>query len=208
MAKGKFGLSLSAIAVIAFGFAALGQPQSVLLVTGFALLAERDAWLNRQTMQALLLTIAYYLADLVTGWVFGGLARILGWARLYGAAGALETVSSVVGDALYIVLIALAALAALQVLRGKDAGLPFLSRMAGGDFAAALAPASSAPSAPAAPPATAPQPAPAAPVAPEAPPSDPAPAEPEAIAGRFCPACGSAIPGDSRFCTECGAKAE
>ena len=53
MTKGKFGLSLAAVAVIAFGFAALRQPQSVLLVVGFALLAERDEWLNRQAMQAL-----------------------------------------------------------------------------------------------------------------------------------------------------------
>jgi len=39
MTKGKFGLSLAATAVIAFGFSALKQPQSVLLVVGFALLA-------------------------------------------------------------------------------------------------------------------------------------------------------------------------
>ena len=101
MTKGKFGLSLAAVAVIAFGFAALRQPQSVLLVVGFALLAERDEWLNRQAMQALLLTIAYYLAELVTGWIFGGLARFFGWVELYGAAGAMGKVGSFVGDALY-----------------------------------------------------------------------------------------------------------
>jgi hypothetical protein len=41
MTKGKFGLSPAAVAVIAFVFSALRQPQSVLLVAGFALLAER-----------------------------------------------------------------------------------------------------------------------------------------------------------------------
>ncbi len=106
MTKGKFGLSLAAIAVIAFGFAALRQPQSVLLVVGFALLAERDEWLNRQAMQALLLTITYYLAELVTGWIFGGLARFFGWVELYGAAGAMGKVGSFVGDALYLALAA------------------------------------------------------------------------------------------------------
>ena len=48
MKKGKFGLNLAAVAVIAFGFSALRQPQSVLLVAGFALLAEKDEWLNRR----------------------------------------------------------------------------------------------------------------------------------------------------------------
>ena len=62
MKKGRFGVSLTAIAAIAFLFTALRQPQSVLLVAGFALLAEKDEWLNRQVLQALLLTIAYYLA--------------------------------------------------------------------------------------------------------------------------------------------------
>ncbi len=40
MTKGNFGLSLAAIAVIAFVFAALRQPTSVLLVCGLALLAD------------------------------------------------------------------------------------------------------------------------------------------------------------------------
>jgi len=83
MSKGKFGLSLAAVAVIAFGFSALRQPQSVLLVAGFALLAEKDEWLNKQAMQALLLTIVYYVAELVNDWIFGGLARFFEWVELY-----------------------------------------------------------------------------------------------------------------------------
>jgi len=138
MTKGKFGLSLSAIALIAFGFSALRQPQSVLLVTGFALLAEKDEWLNRQVMQALLLTITYYLAELVTDWIFGGLARFFGWVKLYNAASAMSTVDSFVGDVLYLALIVFSVLAVLRVLGGKDAGLPFLSKMADGDIATML----------------------------------------------------------------------
>ena len=140
MKKGKFGLSLAAIAVIAFGFTALRQPTSVLLVCGFALLAEKDEWLNRQAMQALLLTIAYYLAELVTGWIFGGLARFFGWVKLYGAASAMGTAGSFVGDILYLALIVFSVIAALRTLRGRDAGLPFIAKMAGGDFAAARMP--------------------------------------------------------------------
>ena len=40
----------------------------------------------------------------------------------------MNNVNSVVGDIIYIAFIALCVFAILRVLRGKDAGLPFLSR--------------------------------------------------------------------------------
>ena len=83
MKKGRFGVSLTAIAAIAFLFTALRQPQSVLLVVGFALLAEKDEWLNRQVLQALLLTIAYYLAAMILDWIFGGISKFFGYFGVY-----------------------------------------------------------------------------------------------------------------------------
>ena len=214
MTKGKFGLSLAAIAVIAFGFAALRQPTSVLLVCGFALLAEKDEWLNRQAMQALLLTIAYYLTELVTGWIFGGLVRFFGWVKLYGAVSAMDTAGSFVGDVLYLALIVFSVLAVVRVLRGKDAGLPFIAKMAGGDFTGAVKPkiGATSPSTQTAPPVQ------AVPVqtqyTPPAQPSVPNQTPPAAVqaaptpAVRLCPACSAPLHEDSRFCTECGVKTE
>ena len=214
MTKGKFGISITAVAIIAFGFCALRQPQSVLLVVGFALLAEKDKWLNKQAIQALLLTITYYLAELVTGWIFGSLARLFGWLELYGAAGAMSKASSFVGGVLYLVLIVFSVLAILRVLRGKDAELPLLSKLAGGDFAAAIRPKlrTAAAFEQTAPPV---QPAPVgAQYTPAAGPvtsfqTRPATAQDApASAGRLCQACSAPLHEDSRFCTECGAKTE
>lgn len=190
--KGKFGLSLAAVAVVAFGFAMLQQPQSVLLVVGFALLAEKDEWLNRQALQALLLTIAYYMAILITGWVFRGLAQFFGWVGIYRAASVLNTVNTVVGGLLYIGLIVFAVLAILRVLRGKDADLPFLAKMVDGDFAAALQKSSEKESAST----SFEQPLAQAPV------------HQEAYHGRNCTTCGAALQENSAFCTKCGAKNE
>lgn len=210
MTKGKFGISTAAVAVIAFAFAALGQPVAVLLVCGFALLAERDEWLNKQTLQSLLLTVTYYLAILVIGWMFGGLSRFFNWVEVYKASSAMSKVNSVVGDIIYVAFIAICVFAILRVLRGQDAGLPILSKMAEGDFAAAIKPKVK----PQAPPAQYIQPQQAAPdytphPAPtQMPPTAQVPSEQAAPSAKFCSSCGASVSGDSAFCTECGAKTE
>ena len=139
-----------------------------------------------------------------------------GWMELYDAASAMSKVDSFVGDVLYIALIAFSVLAVLRVLRGKDAGLPFLSKMADGDIAAVLksntraseAPAQTAPHVQAvpiqtqyAPPAQPPVQPPASSQTPPIVTQDvPAPVP------RLCPACSAPLYEDSVFCTECGAK--
>lgn len=134
MTKGKFGLSLSAIAVIAFIFAALNQPVAVLLVVGFAFLAEKDEWLNRQVAQAMLLNIVYNLARLVISVIFAVFDTFLDWIDAYEARTTFIEIQTVFNGLLLIGLIALALLAIIKVLGGKEANLPLLSKVAGGDL--------------------------------------------------------------------------
>ena len=187
MKKGKFALSLAAIAVIAFAFVVLRQPLAVLLICGFALLAEKDEWLNRQTIQALLLMIVYYLADLVMGWIFGGLATFFGWVKLFKVASVMATIGSVVGTLLYLALVVFSVIAIIKLLGGKDAGLPVISKIASGDF---VIKAKTVPAPPVQPQyAAPPQPAPA-PVQPQyaAPPQPVVPPQPQYAAPQPAPA--------------------
>ncbi|MEA4816421.1 MAG: zinc ribbon domain-containing protein [Lachnospiraceae bacterium] len=216
MTKGKFGLSLASIAAIAFAFCVFQQPQSVLLIAGFALLAEKEEWLNRQVFQALFLTIAYYITNLVLGWIFRGLARFFGWIEVYKVQNGLLTINSVVSSLLYIALVALSIIAILRLLRGQEANLPFISKFAVGDLTSVFEKPTKAK--------TSGQYAAAPPV--QNPPLNPQyEAKPQssvtntetspeialettAAAERVCPSCHAPLKEDSKFCTQCGTKVE
>lgn len=207
MTKGKFGLSLSFIAVISFAFAAFSQPLAVLLICGFALLAEKDEWLNKQVLQSLLLVVFYYLVILVIDLLFDGLSWLFGTLRAFDAQNAMLTVNSFIDGLIYLALIVFAVISILRVLRGKDAGLPFLSKLAGGDMAAALTPKPKVPVSQtfAAQSAYQPQQYYAQPV-----PTQPvqAPYETPAAAPKKCASCGAPLPPGSIFCTSCGTRVE
>lgn len=228
MTKGRFGLSFSAIAVIAFSFAALRQPTAVLLVTGFALLAEKDEWLNKQALQALLLTLTYYIIDMASNWLLGGLARLFSWVKLYGTSSVMLTINSVIGDLLFLALAVVSVIAILRVLNGKDANLPWLAKLADGDLTEALKRRATKP-VNVAPPAqysqytppqrqaasVSPAPAPMPPTPARTTPIPPTPVtsasmptktEAQTPSVLLCPSCSASLQSDSIFCTECGTK--
>lgn len=177
MEKGRFGISVTVIAVIAFVFGLLRQPQSVLLVVGFALLAEKNEWLNKQVMQSLLLTLTYYAAILVLDWILGGISRSFAFLEFYNASGAISKLHSFIGGFLYIALIILSVMAILNVLKGKDAGLPYFSKFVASGRITNLS--------------DRPQQTKSTNVSPLA-------------ETKVCPSCSASLENDTRFCVECG----
>ena len=218
MTRGKFGINNTAVAVIAFVFAALGNPLAVLLVAGFALLAERDEWLNRQTMQALLLNLVYTVVNLVLGWVFGWIVWFFAEVKAFDVAKFFNDAETYVRDALYVALIALCVLAVLRVMKGKEVKFPLISKIASGNITAALkktvpavpqyAPQYAPPYAPSqvvpTPPAqTAPPPYASPQETPAAPPPAPM-AQAAAPQVKYCLQCGASLSADAVFCHVCG----
>ncbi len=129
MKKGKYGVAHGVVAAAALAFAILKMPTLVALVLAYALLAEKDEWLNRQTLYAFILSVSYYLIDLVISGGFGALTRVIGWFRFYRLLEFASGAQVVLQTALYILLIAACVLALVRVVKGKDAGIPLVSKL-------------------------------------------------------------------------------
>lgn len=193
MEKGKYGVSPVWVAVLAFVFAALNQPVAVLLICGFALLAEKNPWLNRQVLQALFLSAAGFVAGMISDWVFGSLARSFRDITATGGSVVMNSIQLSVTGIVRLVVIVFCIIAILRNLYGKEADLPLAAKLTEADWVLKKT-------------APAPQPAPAA-QAPAEPAEASAPAVAEAPAAKaFCPACGNPATPDSAFCTTCGKK--
>jgi len=157
MTKSVLGLNLSAIAVFTFILSYFAGVEVLVLLLAYALLIERDRWLNKQVFQAIYLKLAYLVAITVISWAFD----FLQW--IFRNAGFTYTIENFVRFLLSVALILVILLAISRVIHGKDADLPFV-----GHFADLTLDAT----------AKAPEAAPAAPVAPVVPAAPAAPAAP------------------------------
>ena len=182
LTKGKFGISPVAVAVLAFCFAVMEQPLAVLLICGFALLAEKDEWLSRQTLQALLLVVVFYIASMITGLVFGFLGGFFLGAGFYRASSVMTSINVGIDGILGLGLLVFTVIAIVRVLRKEDAGIPWISKLASGDIQEAFRRAPKPPVNPGADQQAATQ----------APPS------------RLCASCGAPLPDGAKFCMQCG----
>lgn len=224
MTKGKFGLNLAAIAILAFVLGFFELSIALVLLVGFAALAEKDEWLTRQTLQALFLYLGYKVVVVVVGWFFSLLNEVFSWFSAIGVMNVFSDIHDVFSLILYILFLLLTILAIVNLLRKKDAGIPLASHLA--DYAMGIikikpvpqytppaapvypqpvqpaAPAASYYQQPVQPAAPAPEAAPAAPVAPVAPIIPEAPVAPPGWTcscgrennGNFCMSCGNPRP--------------
>ncbi len=186
MKKGKFGLPLSIPAVIAFVFAAINQPIALLLIAGFAILGEKDEWLNKQVIEATLLCAVYNLILLLLNIFFNAFNKIFDWADAEDAIYIFNDLHSLINYLVLIGLIAISVIAIIKLLCGKDANLPLLSKIASGKSGKAKEAVSNE----------------TEPVKPKVEIVEPTKEETK----RFCPNCGTELIEGSKFCKNCGKK--
>ena len=212
MKKGKYGVALGIVAAAALVFGILKMPTLVVLILAYALLAEKDDWLTRQSLYAFVLTVSYYVIDLIISGGFGALSGVFGWLDFYRLQQFTSGAQVVLQTALYILLIAASILALVRVLNNKDAGIPLVSKLV--DLATGAAPTpkpipATKPNAvqpmhaPVPQPVAAPMSAPIPqPVPQPAPAPAPQPASPvPRVSGWLC-GCGTH--NDGNFCVSCG----
>ncbi len=185
MTKGKYGICLNAVAVIAFIFAMLNMPIPAVLVVGYAALAEQSEWLTRQALQAMFLMLTGSFLKTVISSVFSALGSFVGkWT--YELANFCYSAGSILSGLISILVFILAVVGVVKVAKGQEASLPLFGGFAAKATGAVIS-----------------KPKPAAPV-PPVPPVSPAapasPAVPTAPEGVWVCSCGKENSG--KFCTK------
>mgnify|MGYP003266981225 CR=1 FL=1 len=127
MRKGKFGVVLCLYPIVGFACVILNQPLLCAAVFALALIAERDPWAGRQTLQAFALSAVTAVLRSVLAFVvqlFPG--DYYSWGVLRYLSVALGALSALV----YLLAIVISVLAITRVMKDREAGLPLLSDLA------------------------------------------------------------------------------
>ena len=127
MRKGKFGVVLCLYPIVGFACVILNQPLLCAAVFALALIAERDPWTGRQTLQAFALSAVTAVLRSVLAFVvqlFPG--DYYSWGVLRYLSVALGALSALV----YQLAIVISVLAITRVMKDREAGLPLLSDLA------------------------------------------------------------------------------
>ncbi len=121
MRKGKVGIVLAYYAVIAFVLVVLQQPVLIALLAAIAIFFEKDEWLSRQTVQALLLSI-------VVG-CFSTLESVFGNLYIWVLGDVLAGIFGFISWLVYIAAIVFSIIAITRVYKENEANVPFLSEL-------------------------------------------------------------------------------
>lgn len=99
----------------------------IIAVAAFAIIAEKDKWLNNQVIQALLLYLLYHLLIVVIDWSVGGLLKLLVLTDSFNAAAVLRDIIGVIKDVAFVAYLVFTIIALLRCITGKN-GVSFLSK--------------------------------------------------------------------------------
>ena len=124
MRKDRYGICFTFYATLAFVLVILGQTLLSGLLLGFAILAEQDEWLIRQTMQAFFLCLVRGVVSGIAG-AFSGF-----WYTIPFIGSFLSGLIGVVTGLLSLVIFIFALIGLVHVAGGKDAGIPVLAHFA------------------------------------------------------------------------------
>jgi hypothetical protein len=126
MTQGKYGLSLAAIAILAFILSFFGFVEVLVLVVAYVLIVEKNSWLTRQTLQALYLCLVYRIALTVVGWGFSAITGFFNLVKAYSVATAFGTIEGIINFLLWAGLFVLALIAILHLANDKDSAIPII----------------------------------------------------------------------------------
>lgn len=129
MKNGQYGLNPISIAIIAFVIGFFGFLEVLILVVAFAVMAEKDKWLTMQTLKALFLRLSYSIISIILGWVFNGFQAVLNTFDAYEAMKTLSSIQTFINGILYVALFIIVILAVLNLLKGKDVRIIYISEM-------------------------------------------------------------------------------
>jgi hypothetical protein len=121
------------VAAIAFAIAFFNFAEVLVLlvlIVGYALIAEGNNWLTKQTLQALYLRLSLSILLTVIGWIFYGFNFLLGTGHLYGVQSVMNNLQNVFDGILYVLMLAACIVAVVRVVGGKDANLPLFGTLA------------------------------------------------------------------------------
>ena len=129
--KGKYGLSLSFYAVLAFVLAVFDQTLWCFLLLGFVMVAENNVHTSKQVMEATLLSVFHTAVKYVLGWISGGIISGLSFLDFAGmVSGVIGTIFGALEMLVAIAVLVFAILAIVNVVKGKDAKVPGIHALA------------------------------------------------------------------------------
>ena len=123
MQKGKFGICLPFYAILGLVLAFLGQTLLCALLMGFVIVAEKDQWASRQTMQAFFVALFMSLVHEVLN-----ILNVFRDIPLVG--GVFTTVFNVIEGIISLLVLIFIIIGLTRVVKGRDAGIPLLSKLA------------------------------------------------------------------------------